>query len=78
MTIISPTTKQSTQDTSSTSIKMSTTSDYNMLCLEAPRGLLQIINNDETEKKPWRSPTRSDGYRRWPTTSNRPSKTYAS
>ena len=51
MTIISPTTKRSTQGTSSTSIKMSTTSDYNMLRLKAPRGLLQITNDEEAEEE---------------------------
>jgi len=30
---------------------MSTTSDYNMLRLEAPRGLLQITNDEETEEE---------------------------
>jgi len=30
---------------------MSTASDYNMLRLEAPRGMLQITNDKETEEE---------------------------
>ena len=50
MTITLPTTKPSTQDIFLTYIKgMSTLSDYNMLQLEAPRGLLQITNDEEPQ-----------------------------
>ena len=30
---------------------MSTTSDFNMLRLEAPRGLLQITNDEESQEE---------------------------
>ena len=45
-------TKPSTQDTSLTYIKeMSTLSNYNMLRLEEPRGLLQITNDKEPQEE---------------------------